>query len=76
LATAVCDEAGLTRAGDQPIEKHPDRGELLLHRRPGKFFAKFFDIGGDMHRTDPLELQASGFARRSRTAFRPALAHR
>jgi hypothetical protein len=46
-------------ASYQPIEEHPDGGELLLYCRPGKFFAKLFDIRRDMYRTDPLELETS-----------------
>src|ERR1022692_147241 len=46
-------------AGHQPIKEHPDSGELLLYRWPRKFFAEFFDIRRDMHRTDPLERETS-----------------
>jgi hypothetical protein len=42
-------------AGHQPIEQHPDAGEMLLYggRRPRSL--QRFDIGGHMHRLDLAE---------------------
>ena len=39
-------------AGDQPVEQHAYRGEVLLDRRLLKILAERLDIGGDMQRLD------------------------
>ena len=39
-------------AGDQPVEQHPDGGEVLLDRRLLEILAERLDIGGDVQRLD------------------------
>lgn len=39
-------------AGDQPVEQHADRRELLLDARRRVVLAQMLDIGGDVHRLD------------------------
>ena len=39
-------------AGDQPIEQHADRGEVLFDRRLLEAFPEATDIGRDMHGLD------------------------
>ena len=45
-------------ADDQPVEQHPDRGELLLDRGRGVRAAQLLDPGGDMDRPDRRQAQA------------------
>jgi hypothetical protein len=39
-------------AGDQPVERHADRGEVLLDGRLGRRGLQRLDIGGDVQRLD------------------------
>ena len=39
-------------AGDQPVEQHADRSEVLLDRRLFKILPQALDIGGDVQRLD------------------------
>ena len=39
-------------AGDEPVEQHADRGEVLLDGRLLEAFPEATDIGRDMHRLD------------------------
>lgn len=43
-------------AGDQPIEQHPDRGQVLFDGGLGVGAAELFDVSGDVHRCDPGEV--------------------
>jgi hypothetical protein len=43
-------------AGDEPVEQHADRGEVLLDRRFLEVLAEPADVGGDMHRRDVGQL--------------------
>ena len=56
-------------AGDQPVEQHADRGEVLLDRRLLEILGHRLDIGGDMQRLDIGDLadRCAGRTRR-RTA--------
>ena len=40
-------------AGDQPIEQHPDRGQVLLDGRFGVRAAELLDVAGNVHRRHP-----------------------
>ena len=39
-------------AGDEPVEQHADRGEVLLYGRLLEVLAEPADIGGNVHRLD------------------------
>ena len=43
-------------AGDQPVEKHADGGEVLLDRRLLEILGHCLDIGGDVQRLDSGDL--------------------
>ena len=60
-------------AGDQPVEQHPHRGELLLHagRRMGLLERLY--IGGDIERPDRGQRQAAIFAPGEELAARPRI---
>jgi hypothetical protein len=45
-------------ADHKPVEKHPHRGEVLLHRRRLVSFAELLDVGADHHRLDLLQVLA------------------
>ena len=47
---ALTEAAGFDRhdlAGDQPVEEHPDGGQVLLDRRGGEPGLELLDVGGD-----------------------------
>jgi hypothetical protein len=46
-------------AGDEPIEQHAHRGELLLHTRRPVFLLKLVDPCGDIEGTDGGEREAT-----------------
>jgi hypothetical protein len=41
---------------DEPIEQHPDRGQVLLNRRGSMRVAEPLDVSGDMMRADLRQL--------------------
>jgi hypothetical protein len=42
-------------AGDEPVEQHPDRSQVLLDRRLLVIFLQAFDIGCEMERFEIIE---------------------
>ena len=60
-------------AGDQPVEHHPDRGELLLDRRRRDLGLQLLDIGADVMRPDRRRRQAAVLAPGEEPAARPRI---
>ncbi len=54
-ATSLGRVEGDHLAGDQPIEQHPDRGQVLLHGGLGARLPELLDIGGHMNGLDLVE---------------------
>jgi len=42
-------------AGDQPVEQHPDRGQVLLDRWFGHAALELLDIGGHVQRLEIVQ---------------------
>ena len=56
-------------AGDEPVEEHPERGQVLFHRGRRHLPLQVLDEGGDMEGLDAGQLgQAVGFAPGGKTA--------
>ena len=53
---------GQDLADDEPVEEHPQRGEVLLDARRREYPGELLDVGRDDHRLDLVEGEASALA--------------
>ena len=61
---------GRTWPIDEPVEEHPQRGQVLLDARRRERSGELLDVGRDHHGLDLVERDAAAFAPRGETADR------